>query len=100
VFEAIACGVPVVVNRDLIQFNEWISEGINGFMVGLDPIAWADSIKKTMSLERSALLEASNRVHASAATNIIDGEYAKLILNQCKPCSYAVKRCRKMSGRD
>lgn len=47
--EALCCGVPCVINRDL-GMDEHVTNGVNGWQALADPVSWAASVEAIMSL--------------------------------------------------
>lgn len=54
--EAQACGISVVANTDEAAFHDWVDQGKSGFLVPLEPMAWAETIQKCTSLQPEELI--------------------------------------------
>lgn len=79
VLEAIACGIPVMANRIPGVTDLWIKEGESGFLSGLDPQKFAEKIVKVMEIKKETLEKEAERIINTAGTEIIDGEYLKIM---------------------
>ena len=73
--EALACGVPVVVNNIPGVFDRWITQGEDGFICPLDPKRWAECIVKAAAIDNEKMSRASMRVLDLASTARIDAQY-------------------------
>ena len=79
--EAMGCGLPVVANADEISFQEWITEGKNGFIKSIDsPKEWAEAIEKASEFDHKVRAEISKDIHEKASQDIIFQKYKKTIL--------------------
>jgi len=81
VLEALACGVPVVANDLPGVFDQWIEQGVNGFIEPLDPAAWARRVLQAAALSREAKSKASENILAKASFKIIDKRYHELLVS-------------------
>ena len=79
VLESLACGVPVIANNIPGVFDQWIKDGINGFICDLEPELWANKIEQTISIERDTMVSASKEILNIASTKVIDEKYYQLI---------------------
>lgn len=77
--ESLACGIPVVANRDEDAFKQWVRHGIDGFLVELDAPAWASAIQKAVLLEGEQMRDASDRILSSCGSRSIDKEFARML---------------------
>jgi len=73
--EAIACGVPAVVNRIPGVFDHWIRPGVNGYLCEFDPQEWADNVQAACRIPDTVRRQASEDVLQVASTGAIDREY-------------------------
>ena len=73
--EAIACGVPSVVNHIPGVFDRWIKPGVNGYICTFDPAEWAEKITLAARIDPNTLKQASVEVLRKASTEVIDREY-------------------------
>jgi glycosyltransferase involved in cell wall biosynthesis len=79
--EAVACGVPVVVNNIPGVFDQWIHEGKSGYIYDLDPKKWADMIINAVSIKREELIKARNLVIETCSVLKEDEIYKNIILD-------------------
>ena len=78
ILEAQACGVPVVANLMLGSSDNWIKDGVSGYLVEkFDAEIWAEKIKMSLNLTDEILLENSLNILQEASTKKIDEEYFK-----------------------
>ncbi len=77
--EAMACGLPVVANQEEPAFNEWITEGDNGFLRPLIAKEWAEVIRKSAAIPIDERMSFSSRIRAIASSTLIDNQYALII---------------------
>lgn len=68
--EALCCGVPCIINRDL-GMQAHVTSGENGWQAALDPTDWVQAVRMVMPLieapaERAAISEAARRRYDSA----------------------------------
>ena len=75
VLESLACGVPVVVNNIPGVFDQWVEEGVNGFICDLDPIVWSERIMKASQISNNCLRKSSEKILNQASTKVIDDKY-------------------------
>ena len=77
--EAIACGLPVIANKDEFSFAEWLNDGENGYLSALTPHDWAQACLKAeaMPLEKR-LDEAKNIVNLAGQALIYKGYIEKI----------------------
>ena len=73
--EALACGVPVVSNDIPGVFDQWIKNGINGFINKLEHKEWADKIVSAAKINVDMMKKSSEEVLKAASTEIIDQRY-------------------------
>ena len=77
--EAIACGLPVVANKDEAAFCEWIKDGENGFLRPLQPQEWAEAFIAATKISELQRQKSSNQILGIAKTQKIDEQYMKII---------------------
>ena len=85
VLESLACGVPVIANNIPGVFDQWIKDGISGFICDLEPELWANRIELAISIKRETMLSESKKILDIASTKIVDEKYYQLlnkIINQ------------------
>lgn len=73
--EALACGVPVVANDIPGVFDQWIQNGVNGYICQLNPKTWAEKIILATQLDADIMKKNSEEILRVAATAVIDQEY-------------------------
>jgi glycosyltransferase involved in cell wall biosynthesis len=84
-FEALCCGVPVIVNED-IGVTRYVRDGINGFNVRLEAIEFAQAADKLTSIvndaeQRQAIAEQSASMFGAST---LDAQYAQHIARLLK----------------
>ena len=79
ILESISAGVPVVANRDEPSFQEWIEEGVNGFLRPLRAKDWAEAVLKSASFDNQKKCNMSEQIRNSVSTGLIDEQYMKLL---------------------
>ena len=77
VLEALACGVPVVSNDIPGVFDQWVKDGVNGYVCRLDARLWAEKIMAACRIDRELLRQSSKDILAVASTETIDKEYLR-----------------------
>ena len=77
--EALSTGTPVIANADEPSFVEWINSGKNGYLVGLDPASWADSIVSAAKFTRAQRLKISSDINSQISIEVIDQAYKALL---------------------
>ena len=77
--EAMACGLPVVANEGEPAFVEWVKDGENGYVCGMDVEVWAETLVKALQIPNEKLAEASCFIRRVASTAMCDDRYRKLI---------------------
>ena len=78
--ESIACGVPVIANKDEDSFNEWIINNENGYLEILDPEKWALRIKNLSEIitkEKQIIM--SKKIIELSSSKKTDQNYHKLL---------------------
>lgn len=75
VLEALACGVPIVANDIPGVFDQWVKDGVNGYICGLDHKEWAEKIIIASQIDDHRMWRASQDVLNVASTEVIDREY-------------------------
>lgn len=79
VLEALACGVPVVANDLPGVFDQWVKDGINGYICKLNPQEWAEKIMMATEINENTMKQASQDILNVASTEAIDrGYYQRL----------------------
>lgn len=83
--EAMACGIPVVANKDESVFQKWIKEDENGFLCDIEDFeAWAEAIKKAAAFPRNQSMDISEDIHRRAGQESIYPEYEGIIRDLMK----------------
>lgn len=77
--EAMACGLPVVANRDEAAFAEWVRDGENGYLSTMNPEIWAQNIQKAHDIPLPNLERASHDIRDIASTAKSDARYRRLM---------------------
>lgn len=77
--ESMACGVPVVANRNVPPFREWIRQGENGYCQPLEVDAWVDAIEAAVRFEEKDRLRTSEQIIKHAGSARIDAGYRRLL---------------------
>lgn len=78
--EAIACGLPVVANRDEPAFAEWIKDGDNGYLCDIEsPKDWARGFQEAAKIAEDTRKANAKDTHALAGQKKIYGEYIRRI---------------------
>jgi glycosyltransferase involved in cell wall biosynthesis len=78
--EAVACGIPVIVNNIPGVFDQWIEEGVSGYICDLEPKKWAECIIKAIEIKREHLLKARKKVIENCSVTVIDENYRSILL--------------------
>jgi len=74
-FEAMASGVPVVVNEMSGVFDQWVQNGVNGYICELDANKWADRIIRCTKFADDALAQTATALLKTVSTSSIDRQY-------------------------
>ena len=77
--EAMACGLPVIANKDEVAFSEWIKESENGFLCELDANNWSEAIIKACQFSSKQRTDSSKHVLSLADATHIDQQYVTII---------------------
>jgi glycosyltransferase involved in cell wall biosynthesis len=78
--EAMACGLPVIGNKDEPAFCEWIKDNENGALCDIEkPEEWAQAIKRMSLMSDSARHNMSKAIHNKAGQLSIHKEYLSII---------------------
>lgn len=78
--EAIACGIPVIANKDEPSFFEWVEDGVNGYLADIQDIeSWARSIEDAAKLLPEQMKEQSSKVIAMAGQKNLYKKYINII---------------------
>lgn len=87
VLESLCCGVPVIANRDVRSFHEMVDQGENGYLVPLEPAAWADAIQSAAGFDQDQRRKISEACREQASSRTIDQGYARLLeaLSKAEP---------------
>ena len=81
VLEALACGIPVVANDIPGVFDQWVKDGINGYICKLDHEEWARKIIMAVQIDDDVMKNASRNILSVASTGAIDREYYERLTN-------------------
>lgn len=83
--EAIACGVPVIANKDEAAFQEWIKDGDNGYLAPLNAELWQEAFKKAVQISKSQMSKESFKLLSYASVEVMDKQYLKIFkaLHEC-----------------
>jgi len=79
VLEALACGIPVVAHRIEGVTTEWIKDGVNGCLSGLDVELFRDKIKLAVTLNKEMTEKSAGEILKIASSDLIDERYNCLI---------------------
>jgi glycosyltransferase involved in cell wall biosynthesis len=79
ILESISMGVPVVANGDESSFQEWITEGTNGFLRPLQPDAWAEAIVEAAKFSNATKMVMSSEIRTAISTDSIDEQYSRIL---------------------
>lgn len=77
--EAIACGIPVIANKDEASFAEWLNEGQNGFLRPLVASEWAAACDLATQMPRENRLAQAKNIVDLAGQDHIYAEYIRKI---------------------
>ncbi|MFQ5953692.1 MAG: glycosyltransferase, partial [Kiloniellales bacterium] len=77
--ESLACGVPVIANRDEPAFRDWIRDGETGWCRPLDADAWAQAVLEVHTLSPARLQAAALNIRSVASTAAIDAGYRAIL---------------------
>jgi len=77
--ESLACGIPVVANRNEPAFREWIREGENGFLCDPNAAIWARAIEQAVQIPRVQLVIEAGRIQGLASSRRIDAGYRAIL---------------------
>ncbi|HPF47559.1 MAG TPA: glycosyltransferase family 4 protein [Emcibacteraceae bacterium] len=78
--EAMGCGLPVIANKDETAFQEWIIDGINGYLCDIKhPELWAQAVEKASKFSKEQCLDISENIRKKAGQEAIYGEYMAII---------------------
>lgn len=78
--EAMGCGLPVVGNKGETAFQEWIIDGVNGYLCDIEsPQSWAQAIEKASKFSKAQCLDISENIRKKAGQEAIYGEYMAII---------------------
>lgn len=80
--EAMACGLPVVANKEEPAFQEWIIEGENGYLCDInDSEEWKQAIEKTFKFTKEQRFLTASKIHNKAGQEVIFNNYKQIIRN-------------------
>lgn len=78
--EAMACGIPVVANKNETAFQEWIKDDNNGFLADIsNPKDWADKILLALNISQTKKINMAKDVVNLAGYEKIFSDYLKII---------------------
>ncbi|OGV50879.1 MAG: hypothetical protein A2X49_05545 [Lentisphaerae bacterium GWF2_52_8] len=77
--EAVACGVPVVMNRIPGISDSWLQDGQNGFSCELDAEKFASKIGQAAAFPEEQCRAESGKILAAASTKVIDDGYEAIL---------------------
>lgn len=77
--EAIACGVPVIANKDELAFSEWLEEGQNGFLRPLVAKEWALACGLAVSASMEKRQTEAEKIINLAGQSHIHAQYIEKI---------------------
>lgn len=81
--EAIACGVPVVANKDEPSFYEWIKDGQNGYLADIEKAnEWATAIQNACTFAKNQMQEEALKIISAAGQKSIYRKYMDIINKQ------------------
>ncbi len=83
--EAMACGVPVIANKDEPAFQEWIEAGQNGFLESVNnPENWAQSIIKASQFDEKNRQKIAESIGNKVSQEKIFNQYLEIFKNLLK----------------
>jgi glycosyltransferase involved in cell wall biosynthesis len=98
--ESICCGTPVVATRIEGITDQWIKDGVNGYLSELDAADLAQRIQQAVKIPLSQLDRAAQALQSVVDTNAIDAVYYRLLdslaqgkIIENKDISYGVSVC-------
>ncbi|MBA31804.1 MAG: hypothetical protein CL748_04685 [Chloroflexi bacterium] len=78
--ESIACGVPVIANKDEKSFQEWINNHENGYLEILDSEKWSTRIQELSNkITKEKQVNMSKKIKKISSSGKIDLDYYKII---------------------
>lgn len=77
--ESLCSGVPVVANADEPSFQEWIEDGVNGYLRPLKAPQWADAVAATEKMDQAARRAFSASITRRVSSGVIDAQYFALM---------------------
>lgn len=77
--EAMACGLPVVANKNEAAFSQWIENGQNGFLCSLNTEEWSAAIFNASKMPFEQRQKFSKDVLSVANATLIDKQYDMII---------------------
>ena len=78
--EALACGLPVIANKNEAAFQEWVRNGKNGYLCDIqNPKEWAQKIEELLHIDQSTKLKNSDYIQELAGEKNIYKGYVKHI---------------------
>jgi len=78
--EALACGLPVIANKEEYAFQEWIKPHHNGYLCDISaPKEWANSIEMAYKFSNRQRIDFSYQIQEKAGQKTINVQYEKII---------------------
>lgn len=77
--ESLACGVPVIANSDEKAFQQWLENGINGFLCPLEAGKWAEAVLETEKFSLRSRQDFSSKILSQASSQVIDKQYFQIL---------------------
>ncbi len=77
--ESLAAGVPVIANRGVKSFQQWINDEENGFLCELAPEPWARAVEQAVAFGEERRRRVSQTILAEASASRIDAAFMALV---------------------
>ena len=78
--EAIACGIPVIANKNEPAFYEWVENATNGYLADIQDIEnWSIAVQNAAKFPAEQMKEQSSRVTAVAGQHNLYEKYINII---------------------
>ncbi len=77
--ESLAAGVPVIANRGVKSFQQWINDAENGFLCELAPEPWVRAVERVVGFGEERRRRVSRTILAEASASRIDAAFMALV---------------------